>query len=892
MALEAGTRLSHYEVVSSLGAGGMGEVYRARDTKLGREVAIKLLLEEVSQNAERLARFEREARVLASLNHKNIASLHAFEREGDTSFLVMELVEGETLADRIKRGAIPVDEALPVFLQIAEGLEAAHEKGVIHRDLKPANIKVSEDGAVKILDFGLAKAMAVEASGSGDGGLSESPTLTLAATQRGQILGTAAYMAPEQARGKTVDKRADVWAFGVCLFEALSGKRVFEGEDASITLASVLKSDPYWERLPDATPRKLRELLRRCLSKDPRQRLRDIGDARIEIEEAIVAPQDREPTPGAVVAEKRSPVPSGLAMLAAGAVIAGITVWTLKPAPAPPERPVVRSVLSAAPSVPVGGTFPGRDLAMTPDGRVVVYLSEGSLYVRRVDRLVGSQLAGTEGATAPFLSPDGAWVGFRSGGTLKKVSILGGPTVTLCELPDLLTGANWGADDTIVFGSATGGLYRVSGGGGELELLVAPDRERGETAYRFPEMLPGGEAVLFTVFTSANVEQTQIVAQSLTTGERKVLFSEGAGARYVPTGHLVYGVSGTLRAVAFDAGSLEVRGNPVPVLKGVGTMPTGAVNFDFSQDGSLVYVTGGAGGGVQTALVWVGRDGGEEALLAPFRSYAHPRISPDGRRVAVSSLDEEQDVWIWDLGRETLDRLTRDPGMDMHSIWTPDSREVVYSSVRGGTFDVYQRAADGTGEVMQLTETAENLFPSSISPDGKLLIYRVGTTASDLGVLSLEGEEPPEPLLASEFGERNGEISPDGRWLTYQSDESGEDRIYVRPFPDVDSGRIPISARGGTEPLWSPDGSELFYRSGDSLMAVPVRTEPAFEAGSPEVLFTGSYSVTIGRMYDVAPDAQKFLMVKPVETTEGGAPNHVVLVQNWFEELERLVPTD
>ena len=828
--------------------------------------------------------------MLASLNHKNIASLHAFEREGNTSFLVMELVEGETLADRIKRGTIPVDDALPLFLQIAEGLEAAHEKGVIHRDLKPANVKVSDDGQVKILDFGLAKAMAVEASPSEDGGLSESPTLTLAATQRGQILGTAAYMAPEQARGKTVDKRADVWAFGVCLFEALSGKRVFQGEDASITLASVLKSDPDWERLPGDTPRKLQELLRRCLSKDPRQRLHDIGDARIEIEEVMAAPEDEE-TPGAVMAEKRSPVPIVLAALAAS-ILTAFAVWMLKPAPAPPERPVVRAVLSAAPSAPVGATIGPfqRDLAVTPDGRAVIYRSEGSLYVRPVDRLVGSELAGTEGADAPFLSPDGAWVGFVSGGTLKKVSILGGPTVTLCELPEPLTGASWGADDTIILGFANQGLYRVSGGGGEPELLVAPDRERGETSYRFPEVLPGGEAVLFTVFTSGNVEQAEIVALSLATGERKVLVSGGAGARYVPTGHLVYGLSGTLRAVAFDAGSLEVRGNPVPVLAGIDTKPLGAVSFDFSQDGSLVYVTGGA---EARTLVWVGRDGREEALSAPPRAYVYPRISPDGQKVAVSSLDEDLDVWIWDLARETLDRLTLDPTADLYAVWTPDSREVVFGSIRGGTFDLYQRAADGTGAVKPLTESTDGLFPSSISPDGKLLVYGVGTVGVfDLGVLSLEGEGVPELLLATEFGERNGEISPDGRWLAYQSDESGEARIYVRPFPDVDSARIPISAGGGSEPLWSPDGSELFYRSGDRLMAVPVRTEPELKPGSPREIFTGSYVVFIGRMYDIAPDGQKFLMVKPVETTEGGARNDVVLVLNWFEELERLVPTD
>ncbi len=873
----------------------MGEVYRAKDTKLGREVAIKLLLEEVSADPERLARFEREARVLASLNHNNIATLYGFESEGDAQFLVMEVVEGETLAERIKHGAIPVDQALPLFLQIAEGLEAAHEKGVIHRDLKPANIKASEEGAVKILDFGLAKAMTPEEPASDDPDRSQSPTLTLAATQRGEILGTAAYMSPEQATGKAVDARTDVWAFGVCLFETLVGRRAFEAEDAPNTLAAVLRDDVDWERLPKSTPPTLVRLLRRCLERDRRRRLQHIGDVRIEIEDAIASPEDEE-TRNAVMAEKRSPVPLILAALAAGAVIAGFAVWTLRPAPPPPERHVVRSVLSAAPSAPVRVLPHGRDLAVTPDGQVVVYQSGGSLYVRRVDRLVGSELRGTEDATTPFLSPDGAWVGFESGGTLKKVSILGGPTVTLADIPrGILAGASWGADDSIILGSISEGLYRVSGGGGEPELLVAPDPERGEIAYRFPDVLPGGEAVLFTVFKSASVEQTQIVAHSLATGERKVLVSGGAGARYVPTGHLVYGLNGALLAVAFDAQSLEVRGNPVPVLEGVSTKATPVMNFDVSQDGSLVYVTGGAGRGAQANLVWVGREGGEEVLSAPIRSYLYPRISPDGQRVAVSVPDEdgEEDVWIWDLGRETLDRFTRAPGRDLTAVWTPDSREVVFSSNHGGTFDLYRRAADGTGAVRPLTNSPDSLFPSSISPDGKLLVYRVGAVSRlDLGVLSLEGEGAPQLLLATDINERSGEISPDGRFLAYQSDESGKDEIYVRPFPEVDGGRFPISVGGGSEPLWSPDGNEIFYRAGDRLMAAPVQTEPAFEAGKPLELFTGSYAVGLHRMYDIHPDGNRFLMIKPVETTEEGPGNQVVLVQNWFEELKRLVPND
>ncbi len=619
MALDSGTRLGNYEVVSSLGAGGMGEVYRARDEKLGREVAIKLLRQEVSNDPERLARFTREARVLASLNHPNIATLHGFETAQDTPFLVMELVEGETLAERIKRGAIPVEEALALFLQIADGLEAAHDKGVIHRDLKPANIKVTDEGAAKILDFGLAKAMTAEST-MGDPNSSESPTLTAAATKPGQILGTTAYMSPEQAKGGAVDKRADVWAFGACLYEALTGERAFQGDSAQDVLGSVLKLDPAWDALPSATPTPLRRLLRRCLEKNPNDRLRDIGDARLELCEAFATPASDEPTTREVSKERRSlslaraSVVTG-AVTAAIAVIAGLAFWTSRPDPIPPERLVVRSVLSAAPSASVTVSPFGRDLAVGPDGRVVVYQSEGSLYARPTDSLVGSQLAGTEGASTPFFSPDGAWVGFAAGGSLKKVSLLGGPTVRLADLAGgILTGASWGADDTIILGFSDG-LYRVSAEGGRPELLLAPDPERREI-YRSPELLPGGQTVLFTLRPSTSPEQEQIMALSLSTRKQKVLLYGGGTARYVPTGHLVYGLNGALLAVAFDAESLEVRGNPVSVLEGVSSKAAGrTVSFDFSQNGSLAYVT--SGGWSRATLALVGRDGQEEVLSTP-----------------------------------------------------------------------------------------------------------------------------------------------------------------------------------------------------------------------------------------------------------------------------------
>ncbi len=798
MALESGTRLGHYEILAPLGVGGMGEVYRARDTKLGRDVAIKVLHEAFSRDKERLARFEREARLLAQLNHTNIATLHGLEESDGQPFLVMELVEGETLAERIARGPIPLDEAIPLFIEIADGLEAAHEKGIIHRDLKPANVKISPDGKPKILDFGLAKAFAQEDDVSAE--MSQSPTLTRG-TALGVIMGTAAYMSPEQARGKKLDKRTDVWAFACCLYEALTGRKVFEAEDVSLTLAEVMKSEPQWETLPTDLPPLLLVFLKRCLDKDPKHRLRDIGDVRLAMEGAFES--------GASQARTVSR-PVGLVAAAALAlsVITGFAVWRMsKSEPAP--QPVARFSLPLPSGVSLTGS--GRHVvALSSDGTRLVYSANQQIYLRALEQTEAVPVRGTEGgARNPFFSPDGEWVGFWVDGELRKVLIEGGAPVRLCEALRPL-GASWGADDAILFGQHGVGILRVSAAGGTPEVLVPLDLPvRGHG----PQILPGDKAVLLTLGDGPNWNDAQIVVHSLETGERKVLIEDGRDARHLPTGHLVYVLDGTLLAVPFDAERLEVTGGPVPMVEGIDSAsPSGASQFSVSDTGSLVYVSGQT---TKRTLVWVDREGREEVLKVEPRAFSHPRISPDGSRIALALRDQEEDIWIWDLARETLTRLTFAPGRDSYPVWTLDGQRLVFSSDRDGSQNLYWKAADGTGSVERLTKSESDHFAYAFTPAGGQLVFlELGEQGADLGVLTLEGSS--EPLLATEFDERTAALSPNGRWLAYESNDSSqyEIEIYVRPFPNVDEGHWQITRDGGSRPLWAPDGRELFYLRG------------------------------------------------------------------------------
>ncbi len=779
-----GTQLGSYEIISALGKGGMGEVWRARDSKLGREVAIKTLPEEFAKDEERLARFEREAKLLASLNHPNIATIHGLEEDNGTRFLVLELVEGDTVADRLKHGAIPVEESLKLALQIAEALEAAHEKGVIHRDLKPANIKVTPDGKVKVLDFGLAKAFAGDGS---EANVSQSPTLSMAATEQGVILGTAAYMSPEQTRGRAVDKRTDVWAFGCVLFEMLTGRRSFPGNDVTDILAAVIRAEPEWSCLPANVHPRLRELLERCLEKEAHNRWQAVGDVRMDIRKVLSDPSGVSVGQAEVgrPARWRTVVPWALATLIVG-VISG---WMLTR-----ETPMLRPVARFAVEIPEGDVLSlALAVALSPDDKYLVYSANDQLYLREVAQMGAVPIRGTEGAVNPFFSPDSQWIGFAANGQLQKIPIGGGPPVPLCEAATL-RGANWLPDDTIVF-STPPNLMRVSANGGEPEILVSLDSAAGETNLLRPDILPDGDTLLFGVATGTGFDDLQIVTQSISTGERRSLLPGGIPVRYLTTGHVVYIREGVLLAAPFDSARGEITGGSVALVEGIaGRGRYGHVTI--SASGSLVYLTGQALG-VGRSLVWVDREGGEQALEAPLRGYANPSVSPEGTRVALYISDDDRDIWIWDVERKTLARSTFDPAIDGTAIWTPDGERLVFRSERDGVSNLFWRKADGTGLVERLTTSANFQVAMSVSPDGQTLVFAEGqgpvsAQDRDLYMVSLEGGSA-EVLLNTEFNEQNARISPDGGWLAYTSNESGQDEIYVRPFPDVESGKWQVS---------------------------------------------------------------------------------------------------
>ena len=824
MTLSVGSRLGHYQVTALIGEGGMGQVYQATDTKLNRQVALKILPEAFADDPDRLARFQREAQVLASLNHPGIAQIHGIEEAEDTRALVLELVEGPTLADRIARGPIPVDEALPIAKQIAEALEAAHEAGVTHRDLKPANVKVKADGMVKVLDFGLAKAL----EGDAGGDPSQSPTLTAAATQLGVVMGTAAYMSPEQAKGRGVDKRTDVWAFGCLLYEMLTGRRTFAGADVSEVLAGVIKSEPNWEALPPELPVALRTFLRRCVQKDPRQRVQAIGDVRLAMEGAFETVITQAAASVALVAQPawRRALPVAAALLV-GVLVTGLAAWSLRPTPDVPRVTRLTIVQPAAQTLIRGRLIPV--LALSPDGTQVVYLAttegETALVARSLDALEATLLYQGQ-LRSPFFSPDSAWVGFNDSadGTIKRISLTGGPalTVTVLGVGTETRGATWGVDDTIIFGTNTSsGLWRVPVGGGTPELLTTLDEANGEINHSWPELLPGGEAVLFTTRRSVvNADLLdQIAVRHLGTGEQRVLVSSGTYPKYVPTGHLVYAFAGTLRAVPFDLDQLTVTGNPVGVLEGVFTKVSGAADVAVAQDGSLVYVTGVESQVVPRTLALVDRNGQIEPLGVPPAAYRSPRLSSDGSKLAVWTEGEERsDVWVYDLSGETQIRQLTQGGQNGFPIWTPDGERLTFSSDRDGGQSIYWQPADGRGVAEQLTTEREEVLqnPMSWSPDGRVMAF-ARSPGSDAAIwtLSVDGGSEPELFYDIPDGsdQRGAAFSPTGKWVAYHSDGAGEQggQIFVQPFPPT--GEIhQITQQGGVFPLWSPDGTELFYR--------------------------------------------------------------------------------
>jgi len=889
VALSGGQRLGPYEVVAPIGAGGMGEVYQAHDTKLGRDVAIKVLPEAFAHDPERLSRFQREAKMLASLNHPNIATIHGLEQSGDTSYLVMEMVSGETLAERVKSGPVGVEEALKIATQIAEALEAAHEKSIIHRDLKPANVKVTPEGKVKVLDFGLAKAFEGDAANDD---LSNSPTLSAAATMQGVILGTAAYMSPEQARGKSVDKRTDIWAFGCVLCELLTGKQTFRAETTTEILAAVLREEPDWQALPAATPLKIRDLLRRCLQKDKALRLRDAGDARMEIQEALDA-QAAETVSGAASQPGwtwREVAIVGITALVFLA-IGGFAAWNLKLTSA---RPVTRTVIN----LPPGDQLAARDfpaIAISPDesqlAYVAIHAGTQQIFLRALDSLEAKPLAGTEGASTPFFSPDGEWLGFyATDGTLKKVSVTGGAAVALINAPNL-RGASWGSQHMIAFAPINPAiLEQMPDAGGTSQALT--HLEKGETDQGWPDFLPGGKALLFVAGHGGDWSNAQVVVLSVKTGERRNLIQGAIMPRYASSGHLVYAQGGNLMAVPFDPQRLGVTGAAVPVIEGVlQSTSSGAAQYSFSATGSLVY----ASGAVQTTqgrLVWVSRNGAEQPLPAPMHGYKIPRLSPDGRRIAVTIDEQESQLWLYDFSRGTFTRLTFEGDDNYAPAWTPDGKRIGFRSNKEGPLNIFWQLADGSGGRERLTTSNYPDTPDSWSPDGQLLAFEERKVpANDIWVLNMK-DRKARPFLHSSAIVSGSSFSPDGHWLAYVSGESGRFEIYVQSYPGP-GGKYQVSTEGGTEPVWNRNGRELFYRSGDKMMAVGIATQPNFAAGTPRMLFRGTYTPSPAGFpnYDVSADGQRFLMVKPAEQSSSSSLTQIVVVQNWFEELKRLVPT-
>ena len=894
--LTSGTKLGTYEITRHIGSGGMGDVYQAHDTKLGRDVAIKVLPEQFARDPERLARFQREAKMLAALNHPNIAAIYGLEQSGSTHYLVMELVPGETLRERtLGEHPVPVEEALIIARQIAEALEAAHgsEKVIIHRDLKPANVKVTPEGRVKVLDFGLAKAFASDTATDDP---SNSPTLSFNPTMQGVIMGTPAYMSPEQARGQTVTKATDIWAFGALLYELLTGKQAFQGQDAGEIMATVVKTEPDWNRLPESTPLAIRTLLRRCLRKDRRQRLQDATGVRIEIEEALATPATAEmATPAKDFrALSRQSLILSVGTLLLVAAITGLAVWNLKPVSSPAPQPVTRTVITLPPGQQLAA-MGGPSVALTPDGTHVAYVARQGgtqqLYVRAMDSPESKAIPGTEGGSGPFFSPDGQWLGFFAGGKLKKVSVSGGAALILGDAV-VFRGASWGSQGMIAFpptGFST--LVQVSDGGGTPQPLTR--FEKGETSHRWPEFLPGSKAVLFSGGqNNGNWSNAQVAVQPVGTGERRNLIPGATYPRYASSGHLIYAQGGNLVAVPFDPQHLEVTGTAVPVVEGVlQSSAAGGAAYSFSATGSLVYVPGRA----QTTaskLVWLSRNGAEQVLAAPARAYGAPRLSPDGRWVAVGIEEQGSQVWLYDLTRETLTRFTFEGATNLSPVWTPDGKRIAFVSTKEGPGNLFWQLADGSGGPERLATGEYSQTPYSWSPDGQLLAFieTDPTTQRDIWVRQLS-DGKAQPFLRTRFDEGGPRFSPDGRWMAYVSNESGLQEIYVQPYPGP-GGKWRISIAGGVEPVWNRNGRELFYRNDDKMMAVDLTTQPAFSVGKPKLLFDGRYVLNSASFpyYDVTPDGQRFLMVKPVEQ-EQEAATQINVVLNWFEELKRRVPT-
>jgi len=907
--VKVGDRLGHYTIRGDLGAGAMGVVYRAWDTILERDVAIKVLPRAFVANPDRVASLEREARLLAALSHPNIASVYSLERFDGLTFPVMELVEGATLAERLRSEAVTIKEALDVCRQVAAGLEAAHERGIVHRDLKPANIKVTPKGQAKVLDFGLATSVSVDRyqlAGTG----SPTESVGLVGSYRGAIVGTVAYMSPEQARGQEADARSDIWSFGCVLYEALTGQPAFRRKTVAGTLHAIAEEQPDWALLPATTPLLVRSLVRRCLRKEPDQRLRDIADARLEIEEAlgeIESPRPETSTDtGAPRPAWRSALPWGIAVAAIG-----LAAWGLVTRPASDARAIVHLQVEVEPGLhltggvaqeagPWGFLRPSRPaVALSPDGSKLVYAASNGdgrqLYLRDLGRQHAVAIQGTEGASSPFFSSDGAWIAFHANDALKKVPIDGGEARTIADGVPPPFGASWGDTGEIVFAPAeTSGLLRVPAGGGVPEVLTELDPSQGEAAHRLPQLLPGGRAVLFTVLKGMFSENAEIVVEWLDTHERTVLVRGGSDGRVVPTGHLVFARQGALMAAPFSLERLAVTGEAVRVVEDLmhtsgaasTTLDSGVAQYSFSASGSLVFVPGATYPPLTRQLVWVSRDGTAQPLPFPDGWYTAPRISPDGRQIAYAAGRRAQrDVWVHDVQLGTSRRLTFD-GLSGGPVWSPDGARLAYPADRGdGVWNLYAVAANGDGRPTRLTTSDQTQFASSWAPNGMLTFVEASGT---MWALATEVRDAPFLLANTTFRTGWPALSPDGAWLAYTSNETGQEEVWVRAVTGAGP-PVRISTEGGWGPAWSRDGTELFFRSQGLMMASRVATAGTFTHTKPRALFDASPydQASPTRAYDVGPDG-RFLMVASREQ-DPRPVTRIQVVLNWFDDLRQRV---
>jgi serine/threonine-protein kinase len=904
--LQPGQTVLHYRIADKIGEGGMGEVWRATDTELGRDVAIKVLPAILADDGERLARFEREARLLASLNHPHIATIHGLHEvdvEGHRiRFLVMELVEGDDLLQVVETG-VSFDRAIEIAIQITRALEAAHASGIVHRDLKPANVKMTASQEIKVLDFGLAKAVGVETESSSTASPAMSPTITSAGTVAGTILGTAAYMSPEQARGRAVDRRADMWAFGCLLYELLAGRRAFGGETISDTLAAVLKETPDWSALPEKTPAGIRRLLRRCLEKDPRQRWSDAADARLELEEALRPAPDEETSSPVAVARRGSPAARIVPWLvAAVAIVLALIAWDRGGEAPSASGDLLRLTIPLPQGLRIEDDQTG-NVVLSADAQKLVFsgideAGQSALYVRRLDSDEMLKLEGTENGENPFFSPDGTWVAFFAEGRIKKVPVGGGPPVDVCDQVGSARGASWGYDDRIVFPRHFDtGLWQVAGSGGTATPLIELDDTRRERTHRWPQIVPGHPIVLFTVATKDSPEyydDALIDALNLETGERKTIFEGASFARYAPSGHLIFGRNGSLWAVPFDIDELTTTGAPLPIQSNVmGLRNSGVVYASIAANGMLAFVEGQPED-LRREVRWRFFDGRSEPVEEfPVGSVIHVALSPDAKKIAAAiSGATTYDIWVFDLERKNRTRLTFE-GDNTDPHWTPDGKSVLYSSVRDGLGMAFMKSADGTGDEQLLWKVdGVTVGAEGVSKDGRTILLNYhGENKADLYTLSLDDPSAePQPLLNGPAEEDLARFSPDGRWIAYTTDESGEFEILVRPASGR-GGQWQISTGAGVLPRWSRDGRQLFYRVGRRLFVVDVEAGPgetAFRAGAPRLVFDDLDRARLSSSYDIAPDGSAILI--PSSLQEDAPLDRVTVLVNWLQEVERVVP--